>query len=113
MRLVEMPVLGLKPGMFVAELDRPWLDTPFSLQGFVVRDDDDIEFVSKHVDHVYVDADYQGGNIHLLEMAHSAEQPNDQIPLQLKADFQQAKVCFARLAHKMPIKVRLVKRRPI
>jgi len=23
MRLVEMPVLGLKPGMFVAELDRP------------------------------------------------------------------------------------------
>ena len=25
---------------------------------------------------------------------------------------QQAKVCFARVAHKMPIKVRLVKRRP-
>ena len=25
---------------------------------------------------------------------------------------QQAKVCFARLAHKMPIKVRLVRRRP-
>ena len=25
---------------------------------------------------------------------------------------EQAKVCFARLAHKMPIRVRLVKRRP-
>lgn len=94
MRLVEMPVLGLKPGMFVAELDRPWLDTPFSLQGFVVRDDHDIEFVSKHVDHVYVDADYQGGNIHLLDMANSAEQSKDQVPLKLKADFQQARVCF-------------------
>jgi len=26
---------------------------------------------------------------------------------------EQAKVCFARLAHKMPVKVRLVKRRPM
>ncbi|MFL2870259.1 MAG: 50S ribosomal protein L16 [Pirellulaceae bacterium] len=26
---------------------------------------------------------------------------------------QQAKICFARLAHKMPVKVRMVKRRPM
>ena len=26
---------------------------------------------------------------------------------------QQAKICFARLAHKMPVKVRMVRRRPI
>ncbi len=28
----------LKIGMFVAELDRPWLDSPFLIQGFVVED---------------------------------------------------------------------------
>ena len=26
---------------------------------------------------------------------------------------QQAKICFARLAHKMPVKVRMVRRRPM
>ena len=26
----------LKVGMFVADLDRPWVDTPFLLQGFLV-----------------------------------------------------------------------------
>ena len=26
----------LKVGMFVADLDRPWVDTPFLLQGFLI-----------------------------------------------------------------------------
>ena len=26
----------LKIGMFVSELDRPWIDTPFLLQGFLI-----------------------------------------------------------------------------
>ena len=60
MRLVEIQATNLEPGMFVAELDRPWLETPFSLQGFVVRDYDDIEFISKYVQHVFVDAEYKG-----------------------------------------------------
>ena len=33
----------LKPGVFVARLDRPWLETPFLLQGFLVRSWDDVE----------------------------------------------------------------------
>ena len=60
--------MNLRPGMFVAELDRPWLDTPFSIQGFTVRDDDDVLFVAKHVDHVYVDADYQGSSVFLPQI---------------------------------------------
>ena len=28
--------LDLKLGMFVAELDRPWLDSPFLIQGFLI-----------------------------------------------------------------------------
>ncbi len=94
MRLVEVPVMNLRPGMFVAELDRPWLDTPFAVQGFVVRDDDDVLFVSKHVDHVYVDVDYSGSNIYLPALPVT-DAPATPQGLSLKADFDQAKLTFA------------------
>mgnify|MGYP001061214867 CR=1 FL=1 len=32
----------LKVGMFVADLDRPWVDTAFLLQGFLIEDEDQI-----------------------------------------------------------------------
>ena len=35
-------VNNLKLGMFVSELDRPWLGTPFLLQGFLIESDDEI-----------------------------------------------------------------------
>ena len=46
---------GLKVGMFVCELDRPWTETPFILQGFEIRSVDDIDEIAKHCDFVYVD----------------------------------------------------------
>ncbi len=54
-QLLEVPVSNLKPGMYVAELDRPWLDTPFAVQGFYVRDSDDVSLISKHCSYVLVD----------------------------------------------------------
>jgi hypothetical protein len=53
--LVEVPVASLQAGMFVAELDRPWLDTPFAVQGFVIRDDVDVDYVAKFCSYVYID----------------------------------------------------------
>ena len=58
MRLVKVAAMNLQPGMFVAELDRPWLETPFALQGFVVEDPGQVLYISDHVDHVFVDAEY-------------------------------------------------------
>ncbi|MEM7078467.1 MAG: HD-GYP domain-containing protein [Pseudomonadota bacterium] len=98
MRLVEVSAINLRPGMFVAELDRPWLDTPFSIQGFVVRDDDDVMYVAKHVDHVYVDADYHGGDIFLPQTESSSIALGGGGVLSLKADFAQAKLSFASAA---------------
>lgn len=46
---------GLKVGMFVSELDRPWTDTPFILQGFEIRSIEDIDEIAKHCEFVYVD----------------------------------------------------------
>ena len=41
-RFVQMHVDDLKLGMFVAELDRPWIETPFLTQGFTIRDVDEL-----------------------------------------------------------------------
>ena len=34
----KVPTTHLKVGMFVSALDRPWGDTPFLLQGFLIED---------------------------------------------------------------------------
>ena len=45
----------LRVGMFVADLDRPWVDTPFLLQGFVIEDDEQIAALRAHCEYVMVD----------------------------------------------------------
>ena len=46
----------LRVGMYICRLDRPWEGTPFPLQGFEVRDEDDIRTVREWSRHVYIDA---------------------------------------------------------
>lgn len=50
-------VSDLKPGMYVYELDRPWTDTPFAFQGFVLRTDKQFETLRKYCKHVFVDSE--------------------------------------------------------
>ena len=45
----------LKVGMFVADLDRPWVDTPFLLQGFLIEDQEQIAALRSHCEYVIVD----------------------------------------------------------
>ena len=45
----------LQFGMFVAELDRPWLDTPFLLQGFLADSQVEIDTLRRICGYVYVD----------------------------------------------------------
>ncbi len=95
MQLVQMPTTSLVPGMFVAELDRPWLDTPFALQGFVVRNDDDIEFVAQHCAYVYIDQDYKGAPIYLpLAAPKRTQGVANNSTLRIRDEFQQTKVTF-------------------
>lgn len=51
----RVPVSGLKKGMFVAELDRPWLETPFLMQGFTIKTNDELRVLKEHCSYVYVD----------------------------------------------------------
>jgi HD-GYP domain-containing protein (c-di-GMP phosphodiesterase class II) len=47
----------LEVGMYVTELDRPWLESPFLLQGFMLQDESDIEEVQRVCKFVYIDAE--------------------------------------------------------
>lgn len=48
-------VCDLNPGMYVCELDRPWLETPFLMQGFLITGTKDIDLLSQYCDFVYID----------------------------------------------------------
>ncbi|MEX0708834.1 MAG: HD-GYP domain-containing protein [Woeseia sp.] len=54
---VQVNSSELKVGHYVARLDRPWLETPFLFQGFLIRDDSDIEELQKYCQYVFVDAE--------------------------------------------------------
>ena len=41
--MTSVSTRDLKVGMFVAELDRPWLETPFLLQGFLIEEQSQID----------------------------------------------------------------------
>ena len=45
----------LRVGMFVADLDRPWVDTPFLLQGFLIEDDEQVAALQAHCEYVIID----------------------------------------------------------
>jgi HD-GYP domain-containing protein (c-di-GMP phosphodiesterase class II) len=51
----QVLVKDLDFGMFVAELDRPWLDTPFLLQGFVLESQVELDTIAKFCEYVFVD----------------------------------------------------------
>ncbi|OGA19102.1 MAG: hypothetical protein A3H32_00905 [Betaproteobacteria bacterium RIFCSPLOWO2_02_FULL_63_19] len=55
MELREISVDELSFGMYVAKLDRPWTETPFVFQGFVVKTDKQIDVLKKLCKLVYVD----------------------------------------------------------
>jgi HD-GYP domain-containing protein (c-di-GMP phosphodiesterase class II) len=54
---VRLHVSDLRAGMFVCDLDRPWLETPFPLEGFEVQDDKAINIVMQYCQYVHIDLD--------------------------------------------------------
>jgi HD-GYP domain-containing protein (c-di-GMP phosphodiesterase class II) len=55
MPLREIPVDELKLGMYVSKLDRPWTETPFVFQGFILRNQKQIDVMKTFCAHVFVD----------------------------------------------------------
>ena len=55
--LITIPCERLETGMYVAELDRSWLHTPFPGPGLMLTRDDQIQTLRQHCRYVYVDPD--------------------------------------------------------
>ena len=51
----QLKVKGLKVGMYVSRLDRPWRDTDFPLQGLYIRGQADIDHIAEYCHSVFVD----------------------------------------------------------
>jgi HD-GYP domain-containing protein (c-di-GMP phosphodiesterase class II) len=52
---VYTPVSQLTIGMYVIELDRPWLETPFQFQGFEIKSKAEIQAIRNVCEYVYID----------------------------------------------------------
>ena len=58
---IKISVNELRLGFFVSRLDRPWLDTPFPIQGFKITSDKQIAALREHCEYVFIDT-LQGGS---------------------------------------------------
>ena len=54
---VKIDVNDLEHGMFVSELDRPWTETPFLLQGVLIESGEDIAEFRRLCKYVYIDVE--------------------------------------------------------
>jgi HD-GYP domain-containing protein (c-di-GMP phosphodiesterase class II) len=64
----------VEKGMFVLELDRPWLETPFLLQGFLIEDEEQIADLRKYCSTVTIDRSRSVGE-HFRAEPHEKIQP--------------------------------------
>ena len=55
MKLREVSIDELQFGMYVSKLDRPWTETPFVFQGFVLKSEKQVDVLRKYCKKVFVD----------------------------------------------------------
>lgn len=55
--LKKISTTELALGMYVQELDRPWVETPFLFQGFKIRNQKEIDLLTKNCEYVYIDVE--------------------------------------------------------
>lgn len=55
LELVKVDTADLEPGMYISGLDRPWLETPFAMQGFQISSDEELRKLREHCQYVFID----------------------------------------------------------
>lgn len=63
--LTQIDVKDLQIGMYVSQLDRPWLETDFLFQGFELMTQDDIDEVRKKCKFVFIDIEKQSRSVRI------------------------------------------------
>jgi len=78
-------VEDIELGMYVSQLDRPWVETPFLFQGFHVNSPQDIQELRKYCEYVYVDEEQSRVTI-TAKPINSAASAADSAKVVLKTD---------------------------
>ncbi|NOQ89416.1 MAG: DUF3391 domain-containing protein [Gammaproteobacteria bacterium] len=65
----KVNVAYLKEGMYVSNLDRPWIDTPFLLEGFLINSEEDLSALNQYCVYVFIDTDRGLGADEYIEEA--------------------------------------------
>jgi len=52
---IKVDIDDLALGMYVSRLDRPWIETPFPLQGYYIKETQDISNLRTYCNYVYID----------------------------------------------------------
>ncbi|MEJ2451678.1 MAG: HD-GYP domain-containing protein [Gammaproteobacteria bacterium] len=55
MTKIKVEASDLEIGMYVCELDRPWLESPFLFQGFLLESSEDVQDVANACEYVFVE----------------------------------------------------------
>lgn len=63
---IKVRIADLEPGMYVCRLDRPWVETPFLLQGFHIKSKDEIEQLLDYCEYVFIDIELSKVNEKVL-----------------------------------------------
>jgi len=87
---IKIDSASLVPGMYVAQLDRPWLETPFLFQGFEVREVAEINQLRYYCQHVYVDPARSSMGATQLEALLRPKKPVTQLEVQNNGNARRA-----------------------
>jgi len=110
---VKIDVNEATIGMFISGLDRPWTQTPFPIQGFYLRDLDEISQLKLHCNHVFIDV-IKGvapvkTNLRALPAKSRMSRPVDLSPASVPAKLAPIKVKPNTYKHHEPLKKEVVR----
>lgn len=75
LRHYRLDVRSVAIGMWVAELDRPWLDTPFLIRGFRVENEQELDTLRRHCE--FVEIDIEKSDFEVVDAIRRAEAARD------------------------------------
>lgn len=73
--VIKIYTADLELGMYVSGLDRPWLETPFVLQGFRIATEEDLNTLRRYCQYVYIDIGKSQQQEYVLQRKQRIQRP--------------------------------------
>jgi HD-GYP domain-containing protein (c-di-GMP phosphodiesterase class II) len=84
----KVSTANLKVGMYVSKLDRPWMQTPFLIQGFFIEDKEQISKLVEYCEYVFIDIEMGEKADVYLDTLPSVSVPGFQVKQRLSSNRQ-------------------------